>query len=196
MFTGLVEAALPVSAVASEGVGLRIELQAPFAAETALGDSIALDGSCLTVVDNRGGRLAFRAGEETLRRTTLGGLGVGDRVNVERAMRADARLGGHFVQGHIDGVGVVKSRQDDGEWSTVWFEVGDLAAQLVEKGSVAVAGVSLTVVEVATDAFSVALVPHTLAVTTLGRVQPGDRVNVETDVLGKYVLKALQAYRR
>jgi riboflavin synthase len=137
---------------------------------------------------------SFQAGPETLRRTNLGELQAGDRVNLERSLRAGDRLGGHIVQGHVDGVGRIDERVPRGDWESVWFACPpELAAQLVTKGSVAVDGVSLTVVDVERDRFSVALIPHTLAVTTLGLKQAGAAVNLETDILAKYVWKYLES---
>ena len=137
------------------------------------------------------GILAFDAGPETLQRTNLGQLTPGMHVNLERSLRAGDRLGGHFVTGHIDATGTLAERRDDWEWSTFWFQVpAALTRQMVSKGSVAVDGVSLTLVEIEAERFSVALIPHTLSVTTLGKLQPGDSVNIETDLLAKYVQKA------
>ena len=136
----------------------------------------------------------FQAGPETLQRTNLGELTVGDRVNLERSLRLSDRLGGHLVQGHVDGVGHIVERQRQGEWETVWFTCpAELAGQMVSKGSVAVDGISLTLVDVLADRFSVALIPHTMTMTTLGFKQIGAAVNLETDLLAKYVWKALQA---
>jgi riboflavin synthase len=189
MFTGLVETQGTVDHVADDGAGGRVlTVSADFAAELSLGESVAVEGVCLTVVERGGGRFAFQAGPETLRRTTLGDLAAGDRVNLERSLRLGDRLGGHLVQGHVDGVGTVAARVPQGDWETVWFTApADLAKFLVSKGSVAVDGVSLTVVDVEDDRFSVALIPHTLAVTTLGFKRPGASVNLEMDILAKYL---------
>jgi riboflavin synthase len=193
MFTGLVEALATVERLEVEGEGRALVLVLPFAGELALGDSVALNGACLTVVARDARTARFQAGPETLRRTNLGELRPGDRVNVERALRVGDRLGGHLVQGHIDGVGRVRDRVRQGEWETVWFACpSELAQQMVPKGSVAVDGVSLTLVEVTDDAFSVALIPHTLALTTLGSKRPGATVNLETDILAKYVWKCVR----
>jgi riboflavin synthase len=193
MFTGLVEALAPVDRVEAEGDGRALVVAAPFAAELALGESVAVNGACLTVVGHDARCCRFQAGPETLRRTNLGELSPGDRVNLERALRVGDRLGGHLVQGHVDGLGRVASRQRQGEWEVVWFSCpAELAAQAVPKGSVAVDGVSLTVVDVTADGFSVALIPHTLEHTTLGFKRPGAPVNLETDVLAKYVWKCLR----
>ncbi len=194
MFTGLVETLADVAAVVPEPPGVRLLIRAPRAVfeRTKVGDSIALNGCCLTVVAVEGDRLAFQAGEETLSRTNLGELSAGDVVNVEQSMRAGDPIGGHYVTGHIDAVGTVAQRIDDAEWCTMWFQAPPAQlAQMASKGSVAVDGVSLTLVEVEDDRFSVALIPHTLTVTTLGRRRTGDRVNIETDVLAKYVEQAV-----
>ena len=197
MFTGLVEVLGTVRDLVSDGAGCQLTVSAPeFAGELSLGESIAVNGACLTVVAHDAQTCRFQVGPETLRRTNLGRLGVGDRVNLERSLRLSDRLGGHLVQGHIDGVGQVAERIPSGEWVTVWFTCpAELAAQMVPKGSVAVDGVSLTLVDVAADRFSVALIPHTLANTTLGFKHHGATVNLETDLLGKYVWKRLQDFR-
>jgi riboflavin synthase len=193
MFTGLVECLGTVRRLAVEGAGSRLVIEAPsFAAYLAVGESVAINGTCLTVVAHDDQSCTFQAGPETLRRTNLGELAVGGRVNLERALRVGDRLGGHFVQGHVDGVGLVAERLRDGEWETVWFRCpSDLTSQMVPKGSIAVDGVSLTLVDVAADRFSVALIPHTLAHTTLGFKAVGASVNLETDLLAKYVGKSL-----
>ena len=138
--------------------------------------------------------MSFQAGEETLSRTNLGELAPGDVVNLEQSLRAGDPIGGHYVTGHIDAVGTVDARHDDADWCTMWFRApAAQLAQMASKGSVAVDGVSLTLVDVEDDRFSVALIPHTLSLTTLGRRKVGDRVNIETDVLAKYVQRQLQA---
>jgi riboflavin synthase len=189
MFTGLVESLAEVASVVPEGPGVRLCIRDPLVADGLRpGDSVAVNGCCLTVVEIDGERFAFQAGSETLSRTNLGELAAGSRVNLERSLQLGDRLGGHLVTGHIDGVGTVERRIDEGDWSTFWFDVpAALARQLASKGSVAVDGVSLTLVEVEDERFSVALIPHTLAVTTLGRRAAGERVNIETDLLAKYV---------
>jgi riboflavin synthase len=144
------------------------------------------------VIDIKHDNWAFQAGTETLSKTNLGRLRTGDAVNLERSLPVSGRLGGHFVQGHVDGIGHVDVVDRDGEWVTMWFRVPEaLATLMVSKGSVAVDGISLTVVNVERDRFSVALIPHTLSVTTLGIRRAGDPVNIETDILGKYVQKLL-----
>jgi riboflavin synthase len=197
MFTGLVEALGIVCSAADDATGgRRLVIVADLAAELTVGESVAINGACLTVVEltpHPGADLRdahFQAGPETLRRTNLGELRPGDRVNLERALRLSDRLGGHLVQGHIDGVGRIAERRRQGDWEVVWFTCSpELAQQMVPKGSVAVDGVSLTLVDVAADRFSVALIPHTLANTTLGFKQPGAAVNLETDLVAKYLWK-------
>jgi riboflavin synthase len=175
MFTGIVR---EVGRVA-EFDGHRLVVDADTSA--AQGDSVAVDGVCLTAVD--GSQLAFDVVDETLSRTTLGGLKPGDRVNLEPALRAGDPLGGHYVQGHVDGVGRVRSAGTE-----VWIDTTpDVLRYVVIKGSITVDGVSLTVAALDDSGFGVALVPHTLAATTLGELEPGDSVNLETDVLAKYV---------
>lgn len=194
MFTGLIETLGIIRLTRTENEGRRLVLAAPaIALELRIGDSVAINGACLTVVECDAQTCGFQAGPETLRRTNLGELQTGDRVNLERALRVGDRLGGHFVQGHIDGVGRIASRERQGDWETVWFTCASiLTAQMVPKGSIAVDGISLTLVDVMVDRFSVALIPHTLAATTLGFKQPGALVNLETDLLAKYVGKCLQ----
>ena len=196
MFTGLVEMMAEVVSLAAEGPGKRVVLRAQaIAAESAIGDSIAVNGCCLTVVGIDGDTFAFEAGPETLVRTNLGELQPGSRVNLERSLRASDRLGGHFVTGHIDAVGTLDERQDDDQWSTLWFRFPpEYARFMASKGSIAVDGVSLTLVDVEADRFSVALIPHTLAVTTLGQLSLGDRVNLETDLLAKYVGEQVKVF--
>ena len=194
MFTGLVESLGQVSAIISEPPGVRLVIREPtIAAASKIGDSSALNGCCLTVVEVDADQLSFQAGEETLSRTNLGEFTPGDVLNMERSLRAGDAIGGHYVTGHIDAVGTVDGRRDDGDWSTMWFRApAPQLQQMASKGSVAVDGVSLTLVDVEKERFSVALIPHTLTVTTLGRRNTGDRVNIETDVLAKYVQRQLE----
>jgi riboflavin synthase len=189
MFTGLVEALGTIEAAEPQDGGLRLWIDAgALEAEPLVGDSVAVDGCCLTVVARKGAGLAFDAIPETLRRTTLGRRGVGDAVNLELPLLPTDRLGGHFVQGHVDAVTEVTGRRSEGADVVMTFRMPPaLAKQIVEKGSIAIDGVSMTVAGVSADAFSVALIPHTLAVTTLGLRQPGDTVNLEGDILAKYI---------
>ena len=182
MFTGLVR---EVGSVVSFEDG-RLRVESGIAA--AIGDSVAIDGVCLTVVDGDRKTLAFDAVPETLARTTLGRLEPGAAVNLEQALRAGEALGGHYVQGHVEGVGRVRSVEPEGEGQRVWVDAPpEILRYCVEKGSVAVDGVSLTVAGLDDSGFAVALVPHTLEMTTLGKAAPGDEVNLEADVLAKYV---------
>ncbi len=193
MFTGLVQSLAEVKSLKSVGPGVRLVVSdAPIAASSTIGDSIAINGCCLTVVAIESNALTFEGGEETLSRTTLGGVKQGDHVNLETSLRMGDSLGGHLVAGHVDGVGTVDERTDDAEWSKFWFRVPKvLTRQMASKGSVAVDGVSLTLVDVESERFSVALIPHTLKVTTLGFRKIGDQVNIETDLLAKYVERQL-----
>ncbi|NLE71034.1 MAG: riboflavin synthase [Actinomycetales bacterium] len=195
MFTGIVEEMGTVVAVERAGEDARLRLRGPVVTDgTAVGSSIAVDGVCLTVTDVGDGTFAVDVMPETLRRSTLGGLEVGDPVNLERAVPAGGRLDGHIVQGHVDGVGEILARQPGPRWDDVVIGLPPgLARYVAEKGSIAVSGVSLTVTHVAEDRFGVSLIPTTLAVTTLGRLAPGDRVNLEVDVVAKYVERLLDA---
>jgi riboflavin synthase len=185
MFTGIV---LEVGAVASFDGG-RLVLAAPeTAASAAIGDSVSVAGVCLTVVEAEEGRLSFDVVPETLSRTALGRLAPGDVLNVEPSLRVGDRLGGHVVQGHVDGVGRVRSITPDGDSRRMWVDAPPaVLSYCIEKGSIAVDGVSLTVAAFDEEGFEVALIPHTLAVTTLGRLEQGDEINLEADVLGKVV---------
>ena len=189
MFTGIVRELGRVVSAAPLGDGARLRIAAPQAARDAvLGDSIAISGVCLTVVAVDGDELEFDAVAETLRRSSLGRLEAGAAVNVEPALRAGEPLGGHYVQGHVDGVGRVRSVEAEGDGRLVRVDAPpELLRYCVEKGSVTVEGVSLTITDVDEHGFGVALVPHTLAVTTLGTLVPGDELNLEADVLAKYV---------
>jgi riboflavin synthase len=189
VFTGIVRERGTVTALVGGDDGIRLEIAAPAVARaTAVGDSVSIDGCCLTAVAVSAGRIAFDAVPETLSRTALHRVVLGAAVNLEPALRAGEPLGGHYVQGHVDGVGRVRSVEPEGEGARVWFDAPEAVLRLcVEKGSVAVDGVSLTVAALDEAGFAVALVPHTLAVTTLGALQPGREVNLEADVLAKYV---------
>ena len=193
MFTGLVESLATVRELRPEGPGVRLVISdAAIAGRAKIGDSIAINGCCLTVVELNGAEMAFEAGAETLSRTNLGRLKAGSMVNLEASLRLGDSLGGHLVAGHVDAVGHLDRREDDAQWSTMWFTVPhELTRQMASKGSVAIDGVSLTLVAVTENSFSVALIPHTLSVTTLGNLKPGDAVNLETDLLAKYVERQL-----
>jgi riboflavin synthase len=175
--------------------GSRLVVEGPeTAAAAGVGDSVSVAGVCLTVVETGAGRLAFDVGPETISRTALGSLEPGGAVNLEPSLRVGDQLGGHVVQGHVDAVGRVRSVTPEGDGRRVWFDAPDpVVRYCLEKGSVAVDGVSLTVAAVDDDGFEVALIPHTLEVTTLGRLEPGDEVNLEADVLGKVVERLLAA---
>jgi riboflavin synthase len=194
MFTGIVESVGVVLSAEPQGDGRQFRVRCADVVEgVRLGDSIAFNGTCLTVTELQGDEISFDAVRETIDCTGLGDVTAGERINLERAMRADARLDGHIVQGHVDGVGKVvelKRRDDDVELHIDCAE--DVAGLLADKGSVTVQGVSLTVVAVNDAGFHVALIPHTLEVTTLGTLEPGDLVNLEVDILGKYVARYLE----
>jgi len=195
MFSGIVEARGTVADVISEPPGCRLVIREPkIVAQTKVADSICVNGCCLTVIDVRGDTMAFQAGPETLARTNLGDLKPGGLVNLERSLVVGDRLGGHFVTGHIDATGTLQERRDHGDWSFFWFQIPRrLSLQMAPKGSIAVDGVSLTIVDSEPERFSVALIPYTLAVTTLGPLQVGGKVNLETDVLAKYVERLVEA---
>ncbi len=193
MFAGIIEELGKLVELRAAAPGQRLVIDGPLVSQGArIGDSIAVNGCCLTVVQVAGSRLGFDVGPESLQRTNLGRLTPGSPVNLERSLVLGDRLGGHFVTGHVDAVGYVDQRLDENDWSTIWYRVPPhLTRQMASKGSVAVDGVSLTLVEVQADRFSVALIPHTLQVTTLGHKGPGDAVNLETDLLAKYVARQL-----
>ncbi|WP_182879090.1 MULTISPECIES: riboflavin synthase [unclassified Microbispora] len=195
MFTGIVEELGEVVALESLGDSARLTVRGPVVTGDARhGDSIAVDGVCLTVAGAEGDSFAADVMKETLARSALGALRPGSRVNLERAVRADQRLGGHIVQGHVDGTGEVLSREPGEHWEVVRISLpAGLARYVVEKGSIAVDGVSLTVAAVSDDSFAVSLIPTTLELTTLGRKQPGEPVNLEVDVIAKYVEKLTAA---
>jgi riboflavin synthase len=197
VFTGIIRERGRVSGVERGESAIRLRLEAPqTAGQTAIGDSVAVNGVCLTAVAVENGTLAFDAVPETLRRSSLGRLGTGDEVNLEPALRVGEALGGHYVQGHVDGIGHVRSVAADGDDVVLWVDTPpQLLRYLVEKGSVSVEGVSLTVAGVDGSGFSVALIPHTLAETTLDALTPGDPVNLEVDVLAKYVERLLPGLR-
>jgi riboflavin synthase len=195
MFTGIVEELGTIEAIEDLGDAVRLTVGARLVLEdVTLGDSISVNGCCLTVVSATSKRWTADVMQETLDKTSLTSAQAGDGVNLERAVTANKRLGGHIVQGHVDGVGQILSRTPSEHWEVVEISVPDgLARYLVDKGSVTVDGVSLTVVKVGQGSFTVSLIPETLARTTLGQRQPGDRVNLEVDVIAKYVERLLGA---
>lgn len=195
MFTGLTQELGSVKSVTDDGHGGRtLVVTGPtMAPKLEIGESIAVSGACLTVVAHDGDSFAFQAGPETLAKTTLGLLAPGDHVNLERALRAGDAIGGHFVTGHIDGVGKILEKHPNGDWLTVWFSIPKGYAELlVGKGSIAVDGVSLTVVDAEAERFSVMLIPHTRDHTTLGLKPVGGHVNLEFDLIAKHVRKLIQ----
>lgn len=198
MFTGIVEAVGKVVSLEDLGDLRRFSVEAPDIADSVkVGDSIAINGVCLTVTAVDAGTFGFDAIRETLERTNVGQLAVGSRSNLERAMRADGRFDGHIVQGHVDEAGTVaRLERSDRDVRLHVTTSPEFAALLIEKGSVTIDGVALTVVGVREDGFDTALIPHTLEVTTLGDRRRGDRVNLEADVLGKYVKRHLEALLR
>jgi riboflavin synthase len=193
MFTGLIETLSIIENVESDGDGLLLTIVAPLLAQSvAIGESIAVNGVCLTVVASEAQSIRFQVGPETLLKTNLGTLKTGERVNLERSLRVGDRLGGHFVQGHVDGIGSIVERITQGEWEMVRFQCPkEMTRLMVPKGSIAVDGISLTLVHVDDDFFTVMLIPHTLANTTLGFKRAGDVVNLEADMLAKHVAKLL-----
>ncbi|MDP6468658.1 MAG: riboflavin synthase [Pirellulaceae bacterium] len=196
MFTGLVEGKGTVAGLVAQGAGMRLVIDIGNLVETSqIGDSVAVNGCCLTVVETDEQKLGFDTVPETLRCTNLGKLEVGSHVNIERSLRLGDQLGGHLVTGHIDAVGQLDERSDEDEWSFLWFRCPRrLTLQMASKGSVTIDGISLTLVDVEDDRFSVALIPHTLAVTTMGKLAVGDDVNLETDLLAKYVERQIQGF--
>jgi len=197
MFTGLIEATGTVHAIATEGEGVVLEVDTALGPELALGDSLSTNGVCLTVTRQEGPRVAMDVSPETLRVTALGRLVPGRPVNLERPLRVDARLGGHVVQGHVDGVGVLIAIADEGEFRRL--RVGfpaDLAAWMILKGSIAVDGISLTIAALDDEWFDVQVIPHTWAHTTLSAARVGDPLNLECDLVGKYVVRLAMLERR
>jgi len=190
MFTGLVEAIGELVERKPTSGGFRLRVASPLAGELSPGDSVAVNGVCLTVILAESGEFHADVGPETIRVTTLGTIARGSHLNLERPLRADSRLGGHFVQGHVDGVATVRDTREDGFARVVTFDAPpELLRYIVEKGSIAVDGVSLTVSAVDEESFAVSLIPETLERTTLGTAEPGRPVNLEVDVLAKYVEK-------
>jgi riboflavin synthase len=193
MFTGLVESIGEVIERKPTGAGFRLRIASPLAPELAPGDSLAVNGVCLTVILAEDNEVHADIGPETVRVTTLGQLERGNAVNLERPLRADARFGGHFVQGHVDAIGRVEElRQEaDFHWLTVGFPQ-QLAPYIVHKGSIAVDGISLTVAGLGADRFDIMVIPYTMEHTNLGRIQVRDKVNIECDMVGKYVVRAAE----
>jgi riboflavin synthase len=193
MFTGLVEAVGEVVERKPITRGCRLRIATPLAAELSPGDSLAVNGVCLTVILSEHQEVHADIGPETVRVTTLGSLERGHRVNLERPLRADSRFGGHFVQGHVDAMGYIEDLRADSEfhWLTVSFP-RELRPYIVHKGSIAVDGISLTVAGLGTDRFDVMIVPFTMTHTNIGHVRIRDRVNLECDMVGKYVVRAAE----
>ncbi len=192
MFTGLVQSLATVSRIEPDGHGgVQLEITEPTLAPLmVLGESVSVNGTCLTVVNSSSTTFAFQCGPETLDRTNLGRLTVGNRVNLERALRVGDAIGGHFVSGHVDFVGKIVEKIPNGEWHTIWFEVPvEFDDLFVTKGSIAIDGISLTLVDVQPGRVSVMLIPHTMATTTLGFKGVGSEVNMECDMLAKHVRK-------
>ena len=193
MFTGLIEATGRLVDRQTTSAGVRVRIESPLASELRPGDSVAVNGVCLTAIVADPDAIHAELGPETMRVTTLGALMLGASVNLERPLRADSRLGGHFVQGHVDGIGQIESRRDEAAF--VWFTISfplPLAPYLVPKGSIAVDGISLTVAGLGRDRFDVQIVPYTLEHTNMSGFQIRDRVNLEGDMVGKYVVRALE----
>ncbi|MCS7470875.1 riboflavin synthase [Stieleria sp. ICT_E10.1] len=193
MFTGLVETMGDLVEMVDDPPGKRLRIRSPLiTGDAAIGDSICINGCCLTIVALDGDVADFEAGQETLSRTNLGQLVAGDRVNLERSLAVGSRMGGHYVSGHVDTLGELIERTEDPPWANLRFRIpAQYASQVASKGSIAIDGISLTVVDADEDSFSVALIPHTLAMTTLGFRKIGDAVNLETDILAKYVQRSL-----
>jgi len=193
MFTGLIEAIGEVMALAPMPGGRRLVMRTHLGREVSLGESVAVNGTCLTVTAHDDNTFSADLGPETVRVTALGTLVPGSKVNLERSMRADGRLGGHFVQGHVDGVGRLVSVRDEGEahWLTIAYPPA-LAACFVQKGSIAVSGISLTIADLRDGELDIMIIPFTWEHTALATLRPGDQVNLEADVIGKYVARALE----
>jgi len=196
MFTGLIESVGCVEAVTSTATGMHIAITTRFAGHAQAGESISVNGVCLTATRTDATQVHADIGPETARITTLGGLRAGQPVNLERSMRADSRFGGHFVQGHVDGVGELRSIRPDGDahWLTIGFPAG-LAPFIVRKGSITVDGISLTVADLRDTEFDVMIIPFTWQHTNLSSLRGGDHVNLEGDMVGKYVARAVELMR-
>jgi riboflavin synthase len=197
MFTGLIESVGRVGSLTRTERGVRMRIQTELAPELSLGDSLATNGTCLTVVDKSPQDVAMDVSPETLRVTTLGDLETGSLVNLERSMRADSRFGGHIVQGHVDATGLITAIEPDGEfYRLVVAYPAALAPYFILKGSVAVDGISLTIADLGDDSFAIQIIPHTWTHTNLSAAGPGTRVNLECDLVGKYVLRAAEVASR
>jgi riboflavin synthase len=197
MFTGLIEGTGTLLRIERLGPDARLVIQAGYPLQgVVLGESIAVSGACLTVVSFNGNVFTADVSAETLGRTTLGRKTSGSRLNLERALRMGDRLGGHLVSGHVDGIGTLRERHDEGRSLRLFFQVPEaLSRYIIEKGSIAIDGISLTVNGCGQTAFDVNIVPHTAAGTTIGELRIGDEVNLETDLIGKYVEKMLGAWK-
>ena len=193
MFTGLIESVGEIAAIETIDAGFRLRIASDVAAGLHLGESIAVNGVCLTVVETTSGSFSTEIGPETAKVTSLGALTSGSPVNLERAMRADGRFGGHMVLGHVDGTGTIQSIRSEADffWVTIGYPAG-LAPYLIHRGSIAVDGISLTIAKLEQAAFDVQIVPFTWSHTNLRSTRAGDRVNLECDMVGKYVLRALE----
>ena len=197
MFTGIVEDVGSLSEVKGTGGGFRVRIHTPLSSSVKVGDSLAVNGVCLTVILIDGGHVLADVGPETARVTTFGALQRGQEVNLERPMRSDGRLDGHFVLGHVDGVGVIEEMRSEGEsrWLTIGFPPA-LAPYFIRKGSVTVDGVSLTVAGLGERQFDVMVIPHTWSHTSLKGLKQGDKVNLECDMIGKYVVRMMELRKR
>ncbi len=197
VFTGLIEGTGIIRKIDSRGVDKRIYVQPNFEmVQVVIGESISVDGACLTVTEWNGSMFSADVSAETLSRTTLGSKSIGDHVNLERALKVGDRLGGHIVLGHVDCVGILRKRYTEGNSIRLVFEIpAGLMKYIIEKGSVAINGVSLTVNSVGYNTFDINIIPHTANITTIGELQAGDRVNIEVDVIGKYVEKLLGPWK-
>ena len=194
MFTGIIEELGTIVAIEEQEDAKRITIQGPLVtSDVSRGDSIAVSGACLTAIELEEGKFTADVMNETLRLTSLGGAKVGDRVNLERAMNATARFGGHMVLGHVDGLGEIRSRELSENWEWVRVNVpADLMRYIVLKGSITVDGVSLTVNEIGEDFIGLSLIPETMRLTTLGTKQPGDKVNLEVDIMAKHIERLME----
>jgi riboflavin synthase len=197
MFTGIIEGLGSIKMASGQSQGRRLVIEAEFSlSKTKIGDSVAVNGACLTVVSLDRNRFAVDVSPETLSRTTLGVIGQGDRVNLERALKLSDRLDGHIVSGHIDGIGTIVEKTSSGRWIMVTFSAPEaITRYMIEKGSVAIDGISLTINTCGRNRFGISVIPHTAKLTTIGFKSVGDRVNLETDLIGKYVEKLLGPFQ-